>query len=82
MLDFSEYLIPAKNGTLEMVSYGYQWMDKDKNLIRRWDNAPHFPKLENFPHHIHVGEEKKVISGKPVNVLAVLDEIAASLKQG
>ena len=19
----------------------------------RWDNSPHFPRLENFPHHFH-----------------------------
>lgn len=21
--------------------------------LRRWDNAPHFPQLPNFPHHYH-----------------------------
>mgnify|MGYP006335214539 FL=1 len=52
-------------------------MDKDKNLVRRWDNAKHFSDLKNFPHHIHVND-KDVTSGKPINIFEVLDEIAAA----
>ena len=25
----------------------------DLSLIRRYDNAPHFPELDNFPHRMH-----------------------------
>jgi len=33
------------------IRYSYQELT-DKPL-RRWDNAPHFPNLQNFPHHHH-----------------------------
>lgn len=33
------------------IRYSYQeFTDKPS---RRWDNAPHFPSLPNFPHHHH-----------------------------
>lgn len=51
ILDFSELIKQAND--LELVSYRYQWLDKNKKHIRRWDNAMHYPKLNNFPHHIH-----------------------------
>lgn len=78
ILDFSEFVQQLDN--LELVSYRYQWMDKDNNLIRRWDNALHYPDLENFPHHIHASETG-VVSGKPVNIFEVLDEIAATINK-
>jgi hypothetical protein len=53
-LDFSEFV--QQSDDLELVNYRYQWLDKDKNHIRRWDNALHYPELENFPHHIHTSE--------------------------
>ena len=35
------------------VTYRYQWMDKNKQQLRkRWDNVEHFPNFPNFPHHI------------------------------
>jgi hypothetical protein len=55
-------------------------MDKDGNHIRRWDNTPHFPKLKNFPHHIHVKEDD-VISGKPIDIFGVLDEVGKAMKK-
>lgn len=37
----------------ERKSYSYQWQDKEKNLLFRWDNAPDWD-VETFPHHKHV----------------------------
>jgi hypothetical protein len=72
ILDLSEF-IQQETG-LEIVSYRYQWLDKNNKHICRWDNAFHFPKLNNFPYHIH-NREKKVVSGKAINIFGVLDEI-------
>jgi hypothetical protein len=33
------------------ILYSYQ-LFTDRSLMR-WDNAPHFPALQNFPHHFH-----------------------------
>jgi hypothetical protein len=33
--------------------YSFHWQDADDSLRVRWDNAPHFPLLNTFPHHRH-----------------------------
>ena len=73
ILDLSEFVKQATG--LELTSYRYQWLDKNKKHIRRWDNALHYPKLKNFPHHIHIGENE-VASGAPTDIFMILDEIA------
>ena len=81
LLDFSEFV--RQSTTLELISYRYQWMDKDKNLICRWDNTPHFPKLKNAPHHIHTPiskAEEEVTLGALTNIFTVLDEIVSKLQ--
>lgn len=35
------------------VSYSYHLMDEHGNVIFRYDNAPHHPEIETFPHHKH-----------------------------
>ena len=73
ILDFSELTRQANE--LEIVSYRYQWLDGNKKHIRRWDNALHYPKLENYPHHIHNGENE-LAPGALINIFMILDEIA------
>jgi len=76
ILDFSEFI--KQSDTLELISYRYQWLDKNKKHIRRWDSTPHFPKLKNFPHHTHtpIGEaDESVTPGAPTSIFAILDEI-------
>jgi hypothetical protein len=75
LLEFSEYIEPEAQDQFKITDYSFQWMDKDGNQVRRWDNTPHFPKLKNFPHHIHIGENE-VAPGATVNIFMVLDEIA------
>ena len=31
----------------------YSYQEFAGRPLRRWDNAPHFPHLTNFPHHYH-----------------------------
>lgn len=33
--------------------YSFHWQDEEGKLIARWDNAPHHPGIETYPHHIH-----------------------------
>ncbi len=50
ILDFAE----VKDITLEgKPKYRYHFMDKDKNLIFRYDNAAHHKEIATFPHHKH-----------------------------
>lgn len=39
--------------------YSYHWQKPNGKLIIRWDNKPHW-KVKTFPHHKHMGDDKKV----------------------
>ena len=55
VLHFSEFIVIEDGGrTLTRPSYRFHWQDQNQYLIRRYDNAPHFPELDNFPHHVTI----------------------------
>lgn len=81
-LEAAEYFT-LQNDQVVTVDYHFQWMDSErKALRRRWDSTPHFPKLKNFPHHIHIGIEETVTPGSSMSLIELLkfleDEIAQS----
>lgn len=47
-------VIDTKLGYPEILRYSYTYL-KGSEHIFRYDNAPHYPELPNFPHHKHVG---------------------------
>ena len=49
----------------------FQYMDKDKGLICRWDSAPHHKEVPTFPYHLHT--KKGVKESKKVNFIDILD---------
>lgn len=55
--------------------YGYQWVDKNNQLICRWDNAPDWPDIETFPHHKHVKNETNVLPSENIEFSTILREI-------
>ena len=57
--------IETENETL----YSYQ-LFADRPIIR-WDNAPHFPALPRFPHHLH--DESGEVRDSPLVGVAVQD---------
>jgi hypothetical protein len=71
-LEVAEYFIMTNN-ICKTVRYRYQWMDQSQKVFRRrWDNVPHFPKLPNFPHHIHIDSEENVYPSECLNILQLL----------
>lgn len=78
ILEFAEYVHRLPNDEIQVVTYSYHWGNQDGQLIRRWDNTPHFPDLPGFPHHIHDGSTGSVNVGSPINLFQVLDYIATS----
>ena len=78
-LEFSEYVQRSSEGQINVVTYSYHWANADGDLVRRWDNTPHFPNMPDFPHHIHDGRTGTVVPGQPMSIFAVLDEIARLL---
>lgn len=59
------------------TSYRLHYMDKNKKLIFRLDNAPHHKELPSFPHHLHT--EKGVDVSKKMNLIEVLDIIVEKI---
>jgi Family of unknown function (DUF6516) len=54
-------------GVSGSIRYSYQELT-DKPL-RRWDNAPHFLNLPNFPHHHHDSDgnvTESLLTGDPI----------------
>lgn len=41
--------------------YAYHWEHRAQDgEIHRWDNAPHFPHIKTYPHHVHWETETQV----------------------
>jgi hypothetical protein len=76
LLEFSEYVKRRPDNEIEVITYSYHWTSPQGTLIRRWDNTPHFPDLDGFPHHLHVGPDNVVSPGEPTDIFAVLESIA------
>ncbi|KPA12062.1 hypothetical protein MHK_007723 [Candidatus Magnetomorum sp. HK-1] len=79
LLEFSEYFQLSHSKKIDIITYSYHWTDKDHNLITRWDNAPHFPDLTNYPHHIHAGTENKVSPSTSIDFFKVIKIIAKKI---
>jgi len=39
---------------LTVTDYRYHYMAAENKLIFRYDNAPHYPRMDTFPHHKHL----------------------------
>lgn len=78
-LHLFEYVV-LTGDEVEREDYRYHYQSEEGELIWRWDNAPHHPDVESFPHHVHVGKE--VQASKPVKLEDVLGEIARRLRSG
>jgi hypothetical protein len=66
------------NKTSTVVSiekYRFQYMDKQGQMLFRYDNAPHYPELFSFPGHKHVGD--RTISSPQSDLKDIFNEITA-----
>ena len=61
-------------------SYSYH-IQKDGKMVRRWDNAPHWPEMKTFPHHFHMNSEKEALECQEFFALDVLREIKVIIKR-
>lgn len=78
-LEAAEYFVLVE-GQLVTIDYRYQWLDEQKQVLRRrWDNTPDHPELANFPHHIHEGSDKTVIPGQVLSLIELLNLLESEL---
>ena len=70
----SRYKLDIKFIRMEKeLLYSYQFYEQQ--ALARWDNEPHYPDLENYPHHFHHPDgkvEQSNLSGKPAKDLAII----------
>ena len=62
-------------------SYSYHLL-KDDLMVRRWDNAPHWPELKAFPHHLHLSDEASVVESAEAFIDDVLNAITEIINSG
>ena len=60
---------------IDRYMYSFHYQRPDGTLIFRYDNTPHHPQLQTFPHHKHVGVDENVFPVQAPDLAAVLDEI-------
>ena len=79
----AEFFIYAteSEGRVTMLKYSFHWQDARGRLIRRWDNAPHYPNLPNAPHHIHHSDGAVSGTQRVPDMFVVLEEIEHALSQ-
>ena len=78
-LEVSEYFVVEEEECVPK-RYRYQWMEGEKkHLKKRWDNAEHFPSLPEFPNHVHIGSQNKVLPSRPISILDLIDIIEQEL---
>ena len=60
----------------ELRKYAYFQVTPDGQIIRGWDNAPHHPEIDTYPHHLHMS---KGIHPSAVRALVDVLDILAEL---
>ena len=55
-LEFREY-VNTGGSKVKTYAYSYHYQKSDK-LVFRYDNTPHHPQIESFPHHKHLAQAK------------------------
>ncbi len=79
LLELNEAAV-SEEGCIRHLGYRYHFQDKDDNLIFRYDNTPHFPKIGTFPHHKHL-KDNVLPSVKPSIFTAVREAVLLLLSQ-
>lgn len=60
-------------------SYSYH-VRKDEKMVRRWDNAPHWPEMKTFPHHLHLDDENEALECREVFIDDVLEAMKSLIE--
>lgn len=71
LLAISEALVIV-NEQVSYLDYRYHCQNEKNELIFRYDNTPHFPRLPSFPHHKHLVDT--VIAADKPDISQVLQE--------
>ncbi len=79
LLELNEAVVIEEE--IRHLGYRYHFQDKNDNLIFRYDNTPHFPKLGTFPHHKHL-KDTVLPSVKPSIFMVIMESVLLSQQTG
>lgn len=65
---------------IKISKYSFHWQDSAGKLRKRWDNAAHHSEIASHPHHLHDGDENRVLSSQPMTTEVVLKIISEHLQ--
>ncbi len=71
LLELNESAI-VEAGHIRHLGYRYHFQNIENNLVFRYDDTPHFPEIDSFPHHKHL-KDNVVAVDKP-SILKVIEE--------
>lgn len=78
LLELTERLVEDR-GVFSVTKYRHHWQNRHAQLIKRWDNAPHHPEIETFPHHVHDGSETHIVGHEKICGLDVLNIVISEI---
>jgi hypothetical protein len=61
--------------TLSIEKYRLHYTDSAGHMIFRYDNAPHHPEIDSYPHHKHTPD--KIVRSTMPSLKDILNEISA-----
>jgi hypothetical protein len=79
LIEMTERVLETQE-IIEVTKYRHHWQEHDGLLPKRWDNAPHYPTVGTFPHHLHDEAEDRVVDHPATTGLEVLQRILAELE--
>jgi len=73
-LEISIFATESRN-TLSIDKYRLHYMNSAGQMLFRYDNAPHYPEIDSYPHHKHTID--KIIPSSMPSLKDILNEISA-----
>lgn len=73
LLEFNEAVVVDDENRLTHLGYRYHFQGKKNQMIFRYDNTPHHPDIESFPHHKHTENNIVSVYKKP-SIPEVIEE--------
>jgi len=74
---YTLYINEALGKDFRRYSYYFQ---KGEQMVKKWDNAPHWPNLKTFSHHFHIDSEKSALECREVFIEDVLKEMKTNIR--
>ncbi len=74
ILEISIFATESRN-TLSIDKYRLHYMNSAGQMLFRYDNAPHYPEIDSYPHHKHTID--KIIPSSMPSLKDILNEISA-----